>query len=502
MENMFVVLLVPDEHDRARARFSRSFQTSPLISPAYKDKQESDTIVQISNLSNNQPTLAPASRPAGQPVEAAPSEAFCGTTPEPAICPKPFFSQPTPERAICPEPGSVFGPASAAEVKQAVRAANDFSFDLFRQIGAEKEGNFFASPFNVNGCLSMVLAGARGETEAGMLKGLRHELGSERVHSAVSALNGGVADRGTGEGVQISMSNRVFTQENFRVENEFKAVTEGVYGAEAQSLNFAGDPEGARTTINDQVAADTKDRIKDLLPEGCIDGDSRMVLTSAIHFKGDWKRAFDKNMTYPETFFSPGGDSKQVDFMHQTADCKHARINFDGSSPDRWSNEQDAQLIELPYKDDKFSMVAIVPGPNKSLADIESQLSAAKLDEWTSKMNEEEVEVSLPKFKVETDLSLKSSLQKLGMDRMFDNADLTGISGEADLTVTDVFHKAFVNVDEVGTEFAAATGAVIGLESMSYTPQFKADKPFMYMVRDNETGTILCTGRVTDPSSK
>lgn len=458
--------------------------------------------MQISNLTP-QKSINPAPRAEGQKpaAEAAPSEAFCGTTPEPAICPKPFFTEPTPEPAICPEPGGVFGPCTAAELKQAVRAANDFSFDLFRAIGEEKKGNFFASPFNVNGCLSMVLAGARGETEAGMLKGLRHELGSERVHSAVSTLNGGVADRGTGEGVQISLSNRVFTQNNFRVENEFKAITEGVYGAEAHSLDFAGNPDAARTTINDQVAADTKDRIKDLLPEGSIDGDSRMVLTSAIHFKGDWKRAFDKNMTYPETFFSPGGDSKQVDFMHQTADYKHARINFDGSAPDRWSNEQDAQLIELPYKDDKFSMVAIVPGPNKTLADIESQLSAAKLDEWTSKMNEEEVEVSLPKFKVETDLSLKPALQKLGMERMFDEADLSGISND-DLTVTDVFHKAFVNVDEVGTEFAAATGAVIGLECVSMTPQFKADKPFMYMVRDNETGAILCTGRVTDPASK
>jgi len=400
---------------------------------------------------------------------------------------------------MCPstEVQAPIAPASAAELKQAARAVNNFSFDLYRQLSAEKVGeSFFASPFNVNGCLGMVLAGARGETEASLAKGLHcDELRGDRVHAGIAALNSSAVTRG--DGVNVSIANRVFADNQFQVEDGFKNVTEQTYGAQARNLAIRADNEGSRQVINEQITADTNGKIKDLLPEGALTSDSVMVLTSAIHFKGDWKTAFDKNNTYAERF--AGSKGGQVDMMHQTNEFKFATMKFDGTRPTGWREEGDFKAIELPYKNERFSMVAMVPCGDRKLEELEAHLNADTLENISNQMVKDEVDVALPKFKTESDFSLKPALQRMGMENLFAGADLSGINKEADLVVSDVFHKANVEVNEEGSEFAAATGAVIGLECVRMTPEFKADRPFVYMIKDNESGAVLCTGRVSNP---
>lgn len=446
-------------------------------------------------ISSQLPGLKPLTRtnPASAPSAPVASETFQpGEGPHIAICPR---------ELMCPgattEAQATIAPASVSELKQAARAVNNFSFDLYRQLGAEKAGeSFFASPFNVNGCLGMVLAGARGETEASLAKGLHcDELKGDRVHAGIAALNSSAVTRG--DGVNISIANRVFADNNFQVEAGFKNVTEQTYGAEARNLPIRSDSEASRQTINSQIEADTNGKIKDLLPEGALTCDSVMVLTSAIHFKGDWKAAFDKNNTYAERFAGVKGG--EIDMMHQTGDFKYAAMKFDGTRARGWDDKGDFKAIELPYKNERFSMVAMVPVGDRKLEELEAHLNADTLDNIGTQMTEGEVDVALPKFKTESDFSLKPALQKMGMENLFAGADLSGINKEADLTVTDVFHKANVEVNEEGSEFAAATGAVIGLESCRMSDEFKADRPFLYMIKDNESGAVLCTGRVTNP---
>lgn len=429
------------------------------------------------------PTIAKAAPQANESFEA-------GIPPEAQVCPR-FFFGPTEEVQ------ATIAPASASELKSAARAVNNFSFDLFRQLGEEKKGeSFFASPFNVNGCLGMVLAGARGETEASLAQGLRcEELKGDRVHAGIAALNSSAVTRG--DGVNISIANRVFADNDFQVESGFKNVTEQTYGAEARNLPIRSDSEASRQTINAQIEADTNGRIKDLLPQDSLTSDSVMVLTSAIHFKGDWKAAFDKNNTYSERF--AGSKGGEVDMMHQTGDFKYAAMKFDGTRAGGWNDQGDFKAIELPYKNERFSMVAMVPVGDRKLEELEAHLNADTLDNIGNQMSKGEVDVALPKFKTESDFSLKPALQKMGMENLFAGADLSGINKEADLCVSDVFHKANVEVNEEGSEFAAATGAVIALESCRMSDEFKADRPFVYMIKDNESGAVLCTGRVTNP---
>ena len=445
--------------------------------------------------SSHLPGAQPLTRTCGNTAapKAAPQacESFeSGIPPEAQVCPQFFFGHTSQVQAP-------IAAASPSELKQAARAVNNFSFDLFRRLGEEKKGeSFFASPFNVNGCLGMVLAGARGETEASLAKGLRCEdLKGDRVHAGIAALNSSAVTRG--DGVNISIANRVFADNNFQVESGFKNVTEQTYGAEARNLAIVADSEGSRQTINGQIEADTNGKIKDLLPEGALTSDSVMVLTSAIHFKGDWKAAFDKNNTYAERF--AGSKGGEVDMMHQTGDFKFATMKFDGSRANRWDGDGDFSAIELPYKNERFSMVAMVPVGDRKLEELEAHLNADTLDNIGSKMTKGEVDVALPKFKTESDFSLKPALQKMGMENLFAGADLSGINKEADLCVSDVFHKANMEVNEEGSEFAAATGAVIALECVRMSDEFKADRPFLYMVKDNESGAVLCTGRVANP---
>lgn len=401
--------------------------------------------------------------------------------------------------AQAPVPANTIAPATAEETSAAVAANNAFTLELHKALAASEDGNFFASPFNVNGCMSMVLAGAGGTTADAIAGGLQQTaLAGDRIHAGVGQLL--ESTDGDFGGVNIAISNRVFAQDGSPVKDGFKSVTAHQYGAEAENLNFAGDPDGSRQAINKKVEGDTRERIKDLLPEGSVTGDTRLVLTSAIHFKGDWAKKFDAENTFEADFFpAAGAEPGRVQMMHQTADYKVAQLNYDGSYPD-WNQEPDLKVIDMPYQNERFSMVALLPSHESGgLAGLEERLTADTLATWTEGLWESEVNLAFPKFKMDSDFKLKDTLSEMGMAEAFqEGADFSNMS-EDDLRVAQVFHKSFVEVNEEGTEFAAATGATMVLESVSRTVDFNANRPFMFFVKDNETGALLCSGRYTKP---
>ncbi|MEW6278147.1 MAG: serpin family protein [Candidatus Eremiobacterota bacterium] len=390
-------------------------------------------------------------------------------------------------------------PATAEEVRSAVAANNVFTLDLHRELAGSNGGSFFLSPFNANTCMSMVLAGARGTTADGVSAALRQSelanLNGDRVHAAVGALCQQTEVQS--EGVAITTSNRVFSQDGYPVTPEFQAVTRDAYGSEAQTLNFQSDPEGSRQTINGKVSEDTKERIPNLLPEGSVDGNTVVVLTSAIHFDGKWDAKFPEENDHPARFQSPEGPV-DCTMMNLKKDFPYTAFNLDGR-PVNWGEEPDVKVVELPYQGGRFSRLVFVPRDADGLAALESQLTPQNLEKWTGQMYESEVDVYFPKNEVRSKFELKDPLTKMGAGEIFESgADLSGI-GPGDLKVSNVFHETWVKDNNVGTEFAAATGAVVALECMVQTNEVRADRPFFTLVKDKETGAILATQRVLKP---
>lgn len=404
-------------------------------------------------------------------------------------------SVPSPSGTAMAEAAAPIAPATDAELDQAVAANNAFSLDLHRAL-AGKEQNFFLSPFNANTCMTMVLAGAKGSTADGLASALRqNELRGERLHAAVAGLMGktGVDS----EGVKVTLSNRFFSQDGFPLGAEFKDITGRAYGAQAQQLNFKSQPEDARETINGEVSKDTQEHIPSLLPEGSITPDTRVVLTSAIYFDGKWESKFPEENNQKGTFQSPDGPVDAT-FMNLKKEYKYAAINLDGSFPD-WNREPDVKIVELPYQGRRFSRLVFVPRDAEGLKQLESKLTPETLEKWTGQMYSTEVDVHYPRNEMRSKFELKDPLTAMGAGELFvDGADLTGI-GPGDLHVSNVFHETWVKDDNVGTKFTAATGAVVGIECVAMTNEVRADRPFFTLVKDNETGAILATQRVTKP---
>lgn len=396
-----------------------------------------------------------------------------------------------------PSPAAGPAPATKAEIQSAVAANNDFSLDLHRQLAAGNKEGFFLSAFNVNGCMSMVLAAAGDTTADGLAGALKQTaLEGDRVHAAVGGLNQATAVQS--EGVNISISNRVFSQVGSQHTPEFKAITRDSYQAEAENLNFRADPEAARQTINGKVSGDTNEKIPNLLPEGSIKSNTDVVLTSAIHFDGKWEARFPEESNFVSTFNSPDGPKDDVTFMQIKKDFKFAEIFFTPPDPNKWGAEPDVKLVELPYQGGRFSRLVLLP--KAGVEAVEARLTAENLAAWTGQMREDEVNVVMPKNEVRSKFELKDTLSAMGAAELFTDgaAQLPGF-GEGNRHVSQVFHETWVKDDNVGTEFAAATGAVVALECAMRSNEVVCDKPYLTLVKDNETGAILATQRVLCP---
>lgn len=374
-----------------------------------------------------------------------------------------------------------------------------FAVDLYRKIAAEP-GNLFLSPFSISAALAMTSGGAKNRTLAEMNKVLHLPADP---HPAFAELSKRVFATGLDvkRPFDLTIANAIWAQRGFPWRESFKTLTREHYGAGLVETDFA-QSEAARAAINAWVEKETRTRVKDLIPAGAITRLTRMVLANAVYFKGNWASQFKKALTKDRDFHLDRGGKQAVPTMEQTGTFGYAEVDY---SLERKFGAK-AQLLELPYAGGDLSMVVMLPEAG-GLRNLETSLSTIGLNRWLKDLRPQEVNVRLPKFKLEMEkpISLKDPLKSLGMIDAFDDlrADFTGMhQSDQILYITHVLHKAFVDVNEEGTEAAAATGVIVGIRASEIEPEpkvFHADRPFLFLIRDVKTGGILFMGRVMNP---
>ena len=357
--------------------------------------------------------------------------------------------------------------ATDSALANLVQGNSAFALDLYQNL-RDKDGNLFYSPYSISLALAMLYAGARGETERQMADTLRFLLVQEDLHPAFNALDLKLASRGGGaegkddQGFRLNIVNALWGQGGCSFLPEFLDVLGESYGAGVRPLNFLEAPEESRTTINDWVSEQTEDRIKDLIPEGGISPSTFMVLTNAIYFNAAWAHPFEPEDTRDGQFHLIDGNSVNVPMMRQTKTFGYAR------------GESGYQALELPYDGRELSMVILLPDRG-SFSGFEESLDADVVNGATSRMSFRPVSLTMPKFEFESSFDLSDTLKSMGMPDAFlrTKANLSGMGisgcpgGGGRPFISDVVHKAFVLVEEEGTEAAAATGAVVVRLSIS-----------------------------------
>jgi serpin B len=369
-----------------------------------------------------------------------------------------------------------------------------FAFDLYQILREDRE-NVFYSPYSISVALAMTYAGARGETERQMADALCFSLTQDHLHPAFNGLDLGLARRGEGaqgkdgEGFRLNVVNAIWGQAGYPFLPEYLDVLAENYGAGLRVLDFSSAPEESRVTINDWVGEQTEGRIEDLIPAGAIDAMTRLVLTNAIYFNAAWGSPFESSLTADGPFHLLGGGEVTVPMMKQTESFGYTR-------------GEGYQAVELPYDGHELSMVVLLPDAGE-FDPFEDALDAGRVDAIVGDLLYRQVALTLPRFEVESDFSLADALSALGMPEAFTNgADFSGMTGDRDLFISEVVHKAFVSVDEAGTEAAAATAVVMEKMALPEEPvEVTVDRPFIFLIRDIQTGAILFVGRIVDPSA-
>lgn len=361
-----------------------------------------------------------------------------------------------------------------------------FAFTLYRHLATEP-GNLFFSPFSLETALAMTAAGARGETAAEMVKvlgfgdtGLNHGAWQARwqaLRPAEDSPN------------QLNVANALWLQKDFHFLPDYLELVKRHYGAELSTVDYVQNLEGARSTINSWVEKQTREKITELLKPGVLKNDTRLVLTNAIYFYGQWMQAFDSRLTSPQPFHLGSAKSVEVPMMRGKRTLPFA--SMDGVS-----------LIELPYLGEKLSMVIVLPDKVDGLSALEDRLTARQWEAWLDRLAPAEVSIALPRFKVTSEFRVDDPLKAMGMKSAFSSdADFSGMTGEKDLAISAVVHKAYVDVNEEGTEAAAATAVVLEKLMARPIPTFIADHPFAFLIRERSTATILFMGRLVDPNA-
>lgn len=377
-----------------------------------------------------------------------------------------------------------------AAAKDYASANNAFGFELWQRTRAA--GNLAIAPASVSLALGMTWAGARGQTAAQMSKALRmHD-----VDGMTTSMGQQLArwnDPAHRDAFELTVVDRLFGEQSARFEPDFLALMKDRMGAPLEPVDFIGGWEAARARINGWVEDSTKDRIRDLLPAGSLDTDTRLVLTNAVYFKGDWQQPFDRDHTHAADFFVGGTKKISTKTMHQSAYLGYADLG-------------DAQLVELPYRGGQLALDIVLPKAKDGLDALERDLDDADFAAAVAKLEPQFVDLALPKFKLEmsSSLQLKAALKAMGIvDAFSGSADFSGISTTIKpLFIDDVYHKTFVALDEKGTEAAAATAVVMRTESAAVDPDgvdVTADHPFLFVLRDTTSGAVLFIGHVADP---
>jgi serpin B len=391
-----------------------------------------------------------------------------------------------------------------AAPEKVVSGNTEFALDLYRQLTGlpqpkEAAGNLFFSPYSVSTALAMTYAGARGQTEAQMRDTLRFFDPQADFHTDFGRLEQILNKQGQKGDYQLAVANALWMQKDFSFLKPFLNLAQRQYSARLEIVNFKADPEGVRQTINTWVQERTKDRIKDLIPAGMLDAMSRLVLTNAIYFKGSWARQFDPEQTKEDVFtvstYTVENGRPNADYTRVQAPLMTCKNEFP------YAENEICQVLELPYRGGDLSMLILLP-KEQDLFALDQALTPENLRTWTEQMPKREVEVYLPRFSMTYECQMSQLLSDMGMPEAFSPlADFSGMTGSRDLYISGVIHKAFVEVNEEGTEAAAATGVAMRAMAMPFPPPvFRADRPFVFVIRDNGTGSILFIGRLTDPT--
>lgn len=387
----------------------------------------------------------------------------------------------------------ISSPVVSPEARETLARDNlAFALDLYAK-HRQEGGNLFFSPHSISVALAMTYAGARGETEKQIASAMHFSLPQAELHPAFNELDLQLASRGQGakgkDGAPFTLRvvNASWGQQGFAFEGGYLDTLALHYGAGLRLLDFQRASDASRTTINDWVAYRTENRIRDLLPKGSVDDSTRLVLTNAVYFNAAWKKAFDAAKTAPRPFSLLDGSIRTVPSMTKTE-----RLAF--------SQGHGLTAVEIPYDGEELSMMALMP--DQDFETFETGLNPARLQQALQALSKGEVELTMPKLKIERALPLKKALATLGVVDAFDpdRADFSGMSSADDLYIQDALHKAFLEVNESGTEAAAASGVVIGTRTAIESPvQVTLDRPFLLLIRDTQTGAVLFLGRVVEP---
>ncbi len=378
--------------------------------------------------------------------------------------------------------------AAGADIKPLVEGNTAFALQLYGKLHSQ-DGNLALSPYSISAALAMTCAGARGETARQMEQVLRFDQSLADPSPLMGQLDKAVkAAKG---GNELNIANSIWPQPKYPFREDFLKLLKQDYGATVTPLDYGHNAQQARVTINRWVDGQTRHKINEIIGPGVLDDLTRMVLVNAIYFKGTWATPFPKHATRSDTFYPRPDTHISVPFMHV-------------SDTFRYGKNDQLQLISLPYIGDKLEMLILLSRDRDGIGQLEKDLNTANLSAWTSMMGVEEVDVALPKFKITSEFGLAETLRAMGMEDAFDprKADFSGMDGKLHwLYVSAVLHKAYVDVYEKGTEAAAATGVsmVAAALPMASPKQFRADHPFIFMIRDSTTGSILFLGRVARP---
>jgi serpin B len=376
-------------------------------------------------------------------------------------------------------------PSAGLKERAMATSTTEFGYDLFGKL-REKAGNLFFSPLSIETALAMTSGGARGETLAEMSKVLHLPADSQAaIGGLLQSLRAGPQAK-----YDLAIANALWMQQGLAFRPEFLAETQKNYEAAMRVVDFR-QTEKARQTINRWVAEQTKDKIKELFAPGSLTADGSLVLTNAIYFKGKWATPFDKKATQDEPFHVSGDKTIQAPLMRRSGRFRY--VSGDG-----------VQAVEMPYAGDRITMLVVLPAAPDGLPALEKSLTADRFSGWVDRLAYKPGQVLLPRFKATDEFDLSQTLQEMGMKQAFTgSADFSGMCAEP-IMISKVVHKAFVETNEEGSEAAAATGVAM-VKASAPLPQepfvFRADRPFLFVIRDTTTGTPLFVGRIVNPNS-
>jgi serpin B len=386
--------------------------------------------------------------------------------------------------------------SSAEDVSAVVNANNQFAFELYSKYKSN-EGNIFFSPYSISTALAMTFEGARGKTADEMQSVFHFPKDEALRRNSFQQIYNEINKED--KPYMLKTANALWAQEGYTFLDSYFSLIKQYYGGNATNLDFVNKAEESRLTINNWAEEQTNNKIKDLIPSGSLGPLIRLIITNAVYFKGTWFIQFDKTKTVEKDFkVSPG---KKVKAMMMTLTGERAKFPYDET--------EDLQVLELPYQGQELSMLILLPKEG-TMDSLEASLNAQRISELRNSLKNERVNVYLPRFKFETKYFMKETLVGMGMPTAFTlgvdfggEADFSGMTGSKDLNIDQVIHKAFVEVNEEGTEAAAAT-AVAVIAAGSLEPRikiFNADHPFIFVIQESATGNILFLGRVNDPSA-